>query len=65
MLAVFESGDEVLVCEVDAKGEPITADYFGTTDADRKAEDYDCQLVEAPVAITSGSLVVTVKRRLT
>ncbi len=67
MLAVFEGGDnEVLICQVDSAGTPITGDYFtGKNGDERDQEDYDLNLVEAPVLITNRELRVEPERTLT
>ena len=63
MLAVFEGGGEVLICEVDNEGKPKTADYFkkGTG---RIAEEMDLSLVEGPIMITHGRMQVEPERIL-
>lgn len=63
MLAIFEDGDEVLICEVDKAGKPETAGYFKKATG-RIMEDMDLTLVEAPIMITRGSLKAEPERRL-
>lgn len=63
MLAIFEDGDEVLICEVDSEGQPMTDDYFEEGNG-RIREEMDLTLVEAPIMITRGSLRVEPNRNL-
>ena len=64
MLAVFEGGGEVLICEVDNEGKPKTADYFkkGTG---RVKDEMGFTFVEAPIMVTRGSMQVEPERKLT
>ena len=63
MLAVFEDGDEVLICEVDDEGKPKVGDYFKKKTGRVKSE-MDLKLVEAPIMITRGSIRVDADREL-
>jgi len=63
MLAIFEDGDEVLICEVDSEGQPMVDDYFEEGNG-RIRDDMDLTLVEAPIMITRGSLKVEPSREL-
>lgn len=63
MFAVFSDGTEVIVCAVDDDGKPITKDYFFGDG--RNAEDYDHALVEPPVHIKRGSVIVEPEKILT
>ncbi len=63
MLAVFDDGTEILICEVDGEGLPRTKGYFKKSTGREKCE-MDLILVEAPIMITRGSLCVDVDRRL-
>lgn len=65
MLAVFDSGAEILICQVNSAGEPVTGDYFTGKNGDQRDEDdYDLSLVEAPIMITPGCLRVEWERDL-
>lgn len=55
MLAIFENGTEVLICEVDAEGKPMVADYFDEGNG-RIQEEMDLTMVNAPIMVTRGSL---------
>ncbi len=61
MLAIFEDGGEVLICEVDSEGKPKTADYFKKTTG-RVKDEMNLTLVEAPIMITRGSMSVEPER---
>lgn len=63
MLAIFEDGDEVLICEVDSEGAPITDDYFKKGNG-RIRDEMDLTMVEAPIMITRGSLRAEPNREL-
>jgi len=63
MLAIFEDGEEVLICEVDSEGKPKTAKYFAKGTGLVKA-DMDLTLVEAPIMITRGRIKVEAERTL-
>lgn len=64
MLAVFEDGGEVLICEVDSEGKPITNGYF-KKETGRKKDEMDLTLVEAPIMITRGPMGIAAARELT
>ncbi len=64
MLAVFQDGDEVLICEVDSDGTPKVGDYFKKGNG-RVKDEMDLTLVEAPIMVTRGSMQVEPKRTLT
>ena len=64
MLAIFEDGDEVLVCEVDDEGKPKTAGYFKKSTG-RVKDEMNLTLVEAPIMITRGSMQTEAERELT
>lgn len=63
MLAIFEDGEEVLICEVDSEGKPKTDDYF-RKETGRIQNDMDLTLVEAPIMITRGSMQAEPRRNL-
>ncbi len=64
MLAIFEDGcGEVLICEVDTEGTPITEGYFKGDS--REKNNYDLKLVEGPIMVTPGSLKTEPERILT
>lgn len=64
MLAIFEDGEEVLICEVDSEGKPKTAGYF-KKETGRVLDEMDLTLVEAPIMITRGSLITEPERTFT
>ncbi len=64
MLAVFKDDEIVIVCEVDSEGQPKNCEQYFEPGAYVR-EDFDLQLVEAPVSIQRGGLKVEEERRLT
>lgn len=60
MLAIFEDGVEVLICELDKSGEPILAGYFQGDERNR--DEYNLRTVEGPIRIERGVLSVEPER---
>lgn len=60
MLAIFEDGTEVLICELDESGDPILAGYFQDDERDQK--EYNLRKVDGPIRIERGVLGVEPER---
>lgn len=57
-MGVFSDGEEVIVCNLDDDGQPVTGDYF-TEGNGRDREEYNYGIVNGPIKIEqSGRLEV-------
>jgi hypothetical protein len=62
MLAVFKGTSAVIICQVNEHGKPIGADEYFDGDTGYELEDFDMDLVEAPVCVRRGGLTVEEER---